>query len=127
AMNEMRRRDLLWAGLGALAFPGWVRAMQERPGSARGEARPRPAIPQIDRPIPFHTPEADRILEGLQVFPPDDPWHQDVSRWPVHPNSGKIVASIGRDKPLRYNPDMNFILVPPGQKRVEVKITGYPD
>src|SRR5689334_17067012 len=124
-MNEIRRRDLLLrAGLGVLAIPGWARAMQERPGSARGEARPRPAAPQIDRPIPFDTPEADRILEKLPIFPPDDPWHQDVSRWPVHPHSGEIVASIGRDKPLRYNPDMNFILVPPDQKRVEVRIAG---
>ena len=29
-------------------------------------------------------------------------------------------------KPLRYNPDMGFVLVPPGQKRVEVTIVDYP-
>jgi len=51
----------------------------------------------------------------------------DVSPWPVHPNSQRIVASIGADKPLRYNQDMAFIIVPPGQKRVEVKITEFPD
>src|SRR4051812_18007103 len=124
----IRRRDLLLhAGLGVLAFPSWVKAMQAPPARARRGAPARPPGPKVDRPIPFNTPEADRILDGLQIFPPDDPWHQDVSRWPVHPNSRNIVASIGRDKPLRYNPDMNFILVSPDQKRVEVKITGYPD
>jgi hypothetical protein len=115
-MAMIRRRDLLvHAGIGVLAFPSWAGARQVR------------SIPKIDRPIPFNTPEADRILEELRIFPADDPWHQDISRWPVHPNSRNIVASIGRDRPLRYNPDMNFILVPPGQRRVEVKITGYPD
>ena len=93
-------------------------AMQERPGSARGEARSRPAIPKIDRPIPFNTPEADRILEDLQVFPPDDPWNQDVSRWPVHPNSRNIVASIGRDKPLAVQPGHELH---PGAARPEAR------
>ena len=46
--------------------------------------------------------------------------------WPRHPNSDAIIASIGRDKPFRYNPDMGFVLVPSNQPRVEVKIVGYP-
>jgi hypothetical protein len=45
----------------------------------------------------------------------------------LHPNSKKIIASIGAGKPLRYNPDMSFILVPPDQKKVEVKIVASPD
>jgi hypothetical protein len=82
--------------------------------------------PPIRQPVMFDTPEADRILAALQVFPPDNPWNQDVSIWPVHPNSRNIVASIGADKPLRHNTDMGFILVPPNQKRVPVKIAMYP-
>jgi hypothetical protein len=82
---------------------------------------------EIRAPILFNTPEADRILEKLQVFPPDNPWNQDVSQWPLHPNSKNIIASIGPDKPFRYNPDMAFVLVPPDQRRVEVKLVGYPD
>jgi hypothetical protein len=74
----------------------------------------------------FHTPEADAILSALEVFPPDNPWNQVVSDWPLHPNSANIIASIGAEKPLRYNADMAFILVPPDQKRVEVKIVDYP-
>jgi hypothetical protein len=87
--------------------------------SARQEA------PAITKPTLFNAPEADAILGALEVFPADNAWNQIVSGWPVHPNSRNIVASIGNDKPLRYNADMAFILVPPDQKRVEVKITDY--
>ena len=69
--------------------------------------------PPIRKPVMFDTPEADKILAALQVFPPDNPWNQDVSRWPVHPNSRNIIAAIGADKPLRHNSDMGFVLVPP--------------
>ena len=86
-----------------------------------------PKMPAVARPVMFDTPEADRILAALQVFPADNPWNQDVSAWPVHPSSTKIVASIGAAKPLRYNPDMGFVLVPPEQKKTEVRIVGYPD
>jgi len=78
-------------------------------------------------PVMFNTPEADETLSRLQVFPPDNAWNVDISAWPVHPNSQKIIASIGADKPLRYNPDMAFILVPPEQPRVPVKIVAYPN
>lgn len=84
-------------------------------------------MPKIDKPIMFDTPEADAVLSALEVFPEDNPWNLVVSDWPLHPNSQKIVASIGANKPLRYNPDMGFILVPPGQKKVDLKFTEYPD
>jgi hypothetical protein len=83
-------------------------------------------MPPITKPILFCTPEADAICSALEVFPADNPWNQVVSDWPLHPNSKNIIASIGEQKPLRYNPDMGFILVPPSQPRVEVKIVGYP-
>ena len=82
-------------------------------------------MPAIAGPVMFDTPEADAILAALEVFPPDNPWNLVVAGWPLHPNSAAIVASIGAEKPLRYNPDMGFILVPPAQKRVEVKIVDY--
>src|SRR4051794_10970037 len=85
----------------------------------------RPPMPPITQPLMFDTPQADRILETLQVFPPDNPWNKDISQWPVHRNSANIIASIGAEKPLRYNPDMAFILVPPDQKRLSVKILSY--
>ncbi len=77
-------------------------------------------MPPITRPVMFNTPEADAILTALEVFPPDNPWNQLVEDWPLHPNSKNIVASIGAEKPFRYNADMGFILVPPQQKRVDL-------
>jgi hypothetical protein len=83
-------------------------------------------MPKIDKPISFDTPEADAILAALEVFPEDNPWNLVVTDWPLHPKSKDIVASIGANKPLRYNPDMGFVLVPPNQKKIDVKIN-YPD
>ena len=83
-------------------------------------------MPLITQPVLFNTPQADAILAALEVFPPDNPWNVLVTDWPVHPDSKAMVTSVGRDKPLRCNPDMSFVLVPPDQKRVEVRIVGYP-
>jgi len=85
------------------------------------------AQPSLVQPLMFNTPQADAILQELQVFPPDNPWNQVITNWPVHPDSKRIIASIGADKPLRYNADMGFILVPPNQPRVEVRLIGYAD
>jgi len=79
---------------------------------------------RIERPVSFDTPEADAICSELQVFPPDNPWNQEIADWPLHPDSKKIIASIGREKPLRYNTDMGFVLVPPNQKKIEVALEG---
>ena len=75
----------------------------------------------------FNTPDADRILAALQVFPPDNPWNEDISKRPVLKNSSEIIATIGPGKSLAYNLDMAFILVPANQKRVDAKILDYPD
>ena len=83
-------------------------------------------MPAISKPVPFDTPEADAVLAALEVFPPDNPWNLVVGDWPLHPNSKAIIESIGADKPFRYNPDMGFVLVPPDQPKVDVKIISYP-
>src|SRR5207248_9068996 len=71
-------------------------------------------------------PGAAAEVSGLEVFPPDNPWNLVVADWPLHPSSKNIIASIGADKPMRYNPDMGYVLVPPDQKKVDVKLVGYP-
>ena len=83
-------------------------------------------MPKVDKVIAFDTPDADAVLSALEIFPPDNPWNLDVSAWPLHPNSKAIVASIGAAKPFRYNPDMGFVIVPPEQKKMDVKLVGYP-
>ncbi len=116
-MRVRRRRALVL--LSAASVLGVVAAVRA--------AASRPPLPKITAPVMFGTPEADRILEALQVFPPDNPWNQDVSRLPVAKDSPQLVASIGADKSLGYNLDMGFILVPPDQKRVPVKLVDYPN
>ena len=90
------------------------------------QSRKRPPMPAITKPVMFDTPEADAILSALQVFPPDNPWNQDISSLPVHADSAAIIARIGADKPLEYNLDMGFIIVPANQRRVDVKLLEYP-
>lgn len=93
---------------------------------ARVERIRKAKVPKFDKPVMFDTPEADAILEALEVFPPDNPWNLVVSDWPLHPKSKEMVESIGNNKPMRYNTDMGFILVPPNQKKIDVKLTAYP-
>jgi hypothetical protein len=81
----------------------------------------------LTAPVMFDTAEADRILSTLQVFPPDNPWNEDISGRPVDPQSDAMVRTIGRDAPLGFNLDMNFVIVPPDQPRVPVRILMYPD
>jgi len=82
-------------------------------------------MPKFDKPVLFNTPEADTIVSALEVFPPDNPWNIPVDKWPVAPNSKAMIEAIGPSKPLRGNTDMGYVLVPPGQKRVEVKLSAY--
>jgi hypothetical protein len=84
-------------------------------------------MPAVTKPTLFNTPEADAVASALEIFPEDNPWNTIIEDWPVHPNSKAMVASVGADKPLRYNDDMTYVLVPPDQKRIDVKIVGYPD
>jgi hypothetical protein len=89
-------------------------------------ASQKPEPPQVNAPVLFDTPEADKILSSMQIFPADNPWNEDISDRPVHPDSAAIIRSIGADAPLGYNLDMNFVIVPPDQPRVPVKVTEYP-
>src|SRR4026209_1497743 len=88
--------------------------------------RKRPSMPKITQSVLFGTPEADSILSAVQVFPPKNPWNQEIDKLPVQSGSARIIASIGAGKHLGYNLDMNFVIVPPDQPRVPVKILLYP-
>ena len=88
-------------------------------------ASDRPAAPKLTKPVMFNTPEADGILAALRVFPPNNPWNEDISKLPVLKNSKEMIATIGPEKSLAYNLDMAFILVPGNQPRVNAKIVSY--
>src|SRR4029079_14484210 len=83
---------------------------------------PTPAPKPRAQPILFNTPEADAVLAKLQIFPKDNPWNEDISERPLHPDSEKIVAAIGKDSRFRWNLDQSFILIPPDQPRVPLEI-----
>ena len=87
----------------------------------------KPKMPAITKPVMFNTPEADRIVSAMQIFPADNPWNEDISKRPVRKNSTAMIATIGADKKLAYNLDMGFIIVPPDQKKIDVKVVSYAD
>lgn len=86
-----------------------------------------------------HFPGDDRPLsdlEQLQIFPPDNPWNTDISRYPLHPNSDNFIDSIGLSKGL--HPDFGttwdgvpngipYTVVSSDQAMVPVFFTLYPD
>jgi len=74
-------------------------------------------------------------LGGRRLLPDDSPWHLDVSKQPVDPNSQRILARIGMDTPL--HPDfggewegapigIQYVVVSKGQAKVPVVFT-YAD
>jgi hypothetical protein len=78
-------------------------------------------------------PNAD--LGGRRLLPNDSPWNQDISQSPVDPNSEKILARIGMDKPLRaqFGPEWEgapvgipYVVVGDDQEKVPVTLT-YAD
>ncbi len=66
--------------------------------------RPRTVAPGI-APIPDLGPGAS--LHGKRLFPPDNPWNQDISNSPVDPNSANLIRSIGVDD--RLHPDFGTV------------------
>ncbi|HYR74721.1 MAG TPA: hypothetical protein VEM96_02670 [Pyrinomonadaceae bacterium] len=54
--------------------------------------RPRTVTTSSGR-VPDLGPGAS--LHGKQLFPPDNPWNQDISNLPVDPNSANLIKSMG--------------------------------
>jgi len=46
-------------------------------------------------------------LRGGRIFPADNAWNKDISREPLDPNSDRLIASIGLQKPL--HPDFGTV------------------
>ena len=127
--------ELTAASLAGVLVPAKASAAAPAEGESVGSIKSDPArlgriraarMPKITDPVMFYTAQADAICSALEIFPRDNPWNQVIEDWPLHPDSDAIITSIGKEKPFRCNMDMSFILVPPDQKRVNVKIVGYP-
>jgi hypothetical protein len=88
--------------------------------------------PVVTTPTLFNTPAADAVVSAMQIMPRDNPWNEDVSRRPVHPNSDAIIAQITSDlsssrRTLRPFYEMNYVLVPNNQPRVTIPFFNYAD
>ena len=88
--------------------------------------------PVVTAPTLFNTSAADAIVAAMQIMPRDNPWNEDVSRRPVHPDSDAIIAQITSDlsssrRTLRPFYEMNYVLVPDNQPRVTIPFFDYAD
>ncbi|HEV7744930.1 MAG TPA: hypothetical protein VGO56_08030 [Pyrinomonadaceae bacterium] len=96
-----------------------------------------PASP-TPTPSPGATPDLGpgASFHGKQLFPPDNPWNQDISGMPVDPNSANLIAGIGMNTGLHpdfgtvYNGAPNgipYVVVTGAQPRVAINYTAYGD
>lgn len=91
-----------------------------------------PAL-SVDAPILFNTAGADAVVGAMQIMPRDNPWNEDISLRPVHPDSAAIMTRIRNDIPesnrkrLVAFKEMNYVLVPDDQPEVDIHFTDYPD
>lgn len=97
------------------------------PSGKNHEGRTLPAYTPPGTSIHWHTPEADAILAGLQIMPPNNPWNEDISQRPVASNSSTMIGLIGSGTAIALNRDMNFAIVPSTQAKKNVTLVDYPD
>jgi hypothetical protein len=68
----------------------------------------------------------------MQVFPPDNPWNEDITRRPLLSNSDGMIGMINSEllstrRTLRAFFEMNFVLVPNQQPLVPISFLDYAD
>jgi hypothetical protein len=87
--------------------------------------------PVVTAPTLFNTPAADAIVSAMQIMPRDNPWNEDISRRPILSNSDAMIAQIKADLGTRQTLqpfyEMNYVLVPDNQSRVQIPFLDYPD
>ncbi|HEX4981759.1 MAG TPA: hypothetical protein VFV63_08675 [Ilumatobacteraceae bacterium] len=74
-------------------------------------------------------------LGGCPMFPADNAWNSDISRLPLHPRSGAIIAKIQADGGDYLHPDFGenpeygipYVVVPATQPEVPITYTRYGD
>lgn len=72
-------------------------------------------------------------VAGCPIFPADNPWNQDISKLPVHPNSQTYINSIGATRGLHpdfgSNPDYGipYNIVEASQPLIPITFTAYGD
>src|SRR5437868_3651969 len=117
----MRRSLLIFLALISLAYGERI----NHEGRILGPA------PVVTAPILFNSPAADAIVSAMQIMPRDNPWNEDISRRPGLSNSDAMIAQIKTDLGTRQTLqpfyEMNYVLVPDNQPRVQIPFLDYPD
>lgn len=92
--------------------------------------------PTVTTPLLFNTAAADAVVSTLQIMPRDSAWNEDVSTLPLLANSSAMITAIRADVFAGTHPDrrrvvvfkeMNYVVIPDNQARVDVTIFNYPD
>jgi len=117
-------RGILFASAVAFAANAAERINQE--GRILGPA------PTVTTPTLFNTAQADAIVSAMQIFPTSSAWNEDISKRPTLSNSDAMIAQIISDlasnrRTLRMFTEMNYVLVPDNQAKIDVKLVDYPD
>jgi hypothetical protein len=86
----------------------------------------------VTTPTLFNTPTADAVVASMQILPRDNAWNEDVSRLPLLANSAAMIAKIRSDlavanrQRLVMGLDMNYVLVPDSQPKIDINFVDYP-
>jgi hypothetical protein len=118
APNDVARIETIRAQIKSAAQPPVVPA----PETAVAQVSTQSKTPAFSHPLLFDTPEADAVLAATQILPPEHPFNQEVSSLPLHANSAAMIASVGPETILWPEQDMNYVVVPPDQKKVPLKL-----
>src|SRR6185369_4858930 len=73
-------------------------------------------------------------IGGCPLFPADNPWNLDISKYPLHPNSDVFISAINKTKqflhadfgtPAEYG--IPYIVVDSTQPFVQITYNAYAD
>ncbi len=120
--NSCRRSVLFTFGLAVVAFCSIFTQSAKMQSNASPSATPDLGI--------------GASLNGARPFPDNNAWNMDVSRFPVHPNSANLIASIGANTGL--HPDFGtfwqgapigipYVVVAGTQPAVPVNFIWWPE
>ncbi len=91
-------------------------------------------VPAVTPPMsyPLITGQSPRV-GSCQIFPDNNPWNQNISQAPLHPQSSAYIANIGVNESLHadFGEDQEYglpyVVVGAGQARVPITFTAYGD
>ncbi len=131
-MHRIWRPTRLRLPISAGAFVLLALALPAAAERINHEGRILGPAPTVSTPILFNTAQADAVVAAMQIFPVTSAWNENISGRPLLGNSAAMVAQVKADlaanrQTLRLFTEMNYVLVPDAQARVDVQLVDYPD